>query len=877
MNFSTWRWRSLVSLTLCFVCVQLNAADIIRNYPMGEADDGAEIGQVADFTSDTVESADDGGVDPGGFDGNFVPLNGFGTYVAGRNDDSDFAIEFDGVSDFFQSPRFDPRDFGGSFQALSQGWVKPSSEGEGLPQTIWALGTDNGGVGITEEGFWRLNSGGNAGSLDTDAAVVFDEWVHVAVLRGGNNGTLYLDGSVVARNDGFWNGPGDFYLGVGPTEDDPFVGTIDDFIISAGGFDPFVDIKFLDADSLSGVFGDVTQDGIIDQADYERWSENVGFNNEQGVGDIATLLRGDVDQNGQVNFFDFDIIRNGAAAAGNSLSIPEPATGLLAVLALLGLLVGRRSRIHWRTRTGSVNAILIVIASVCLLPCSDGRSEVIVAEDFLYAQPTKGFGAGGGFTRQDYGGGQNGPAGAWQGRWVSVGDGAITGADISEETFNLETDMFSGVTRNGLSVNWLERDFEASATGDQLYFGITVRSSDEVAQPNATFTINDATGPAQIGMGLTAGGFQALLGVPEEGDDIGVLPGPDISDGLDAHRLIGKLELNAAGDDERLTVWLDPSDVETAENSIAVEADVIGGIADLGGNLRLDHRASPGLVFWEDLAVGTTWESVAEVAVPRLTVFADPEERGVHIQNTTGTSQEVTFLQLDSEEGIVDRRWTSLADQSVAGFAENNPTINRLTESSLFGSLNLQNNAAVSWGEIYRTGDLVVHVGTADGLLNVANVAFEALTVQPNSVGTDFDDNGAVDVNDIIALCSEVAAATNLAAFDLNQDGVVNGDDVQSFLDQAGSFPGDANLDGQVAFNDFLSLANGFGVTDPAPTWFSGDFDCSGDVAFLDFLVVANNFGSSAEAAASVPEPSAVLLLLFAALGISGWHRRNLG
>lgn len=330
----------LLSLSLPQFNSLLHAAVVVRNYPLGEEDNGAAIGEEASFTVDNVESDLDQ-VDV------VVDLFGFGTYVAGRNEESEFAISFDGQSDFFQAPPFDPRNFGGSFTALSQGWINPRSEGEGFSQTVWAVGTDNGGVGITEDGFWQLNSGGNAGSLVTETPVAFDEWVHLAVLRGGNNGTLYLNGSVIGRNDGFWNAPGEFYLGVGPTEEDAFFGSIDDFAISGfqdGSFDPVVDIRFLDPSALTGILGDVDQDGLVGQSDYDAWSVNVGFNNGLGVGDFSTLFRGDVDQNGSINFFDFQIIRTEALAAGNAIAVPEPTSQILLAISALAVLTLRRKR-----------------------------------------------------------------------------------------------------------------------------------------------------------------------------------------------------------------------------------------------------------------------------------------------------------------------------------------------------------------------------------------------------------------------------------------------------------------------------------------------------------------------------------------------------
>ena len=281
------------------------------------------------------------------------------------------------------------------------------------------------------------------------------------------------------------------------------------------------------------------------------------------------------------------------------------------------------------------------------------HAQLIVADDFLYSQPTKAFGAGGGFTRQDYGGGQHTDIGRWIGRWNSFGDGVITGTDIDSEafaeTFDPELDMFAGVTRNGLSDNWLDRDYSISGLdNDQtIYFGITMRGTIEEAAPNSTFTISGAGGASQIGMGFSEGGYRALLGDPEAEGISEVVFGPGLTDFLEPHRLIGKLEINASGNDERLTVWLDPTDVETGDESIEAEADVVGGLADFTGNLRLDHVASPGLMFWDDLAIGTTWESVANVSIPRVSLQVDTEDREVRWTNETGTPLDITFLQIE--------------------------------------------------------------------------------------------------------------------------------------------------------------------------------------------------------------------------------------
>ena len=53
--------------------------------------------------------------------------------------------------------------------------------------------------------------------------------------------------------------------------------------------------------------------------------------------------------------------------------------------------------------------------------------------------------------------------------------------------------------------------------------------------------------------------------------------------------------------------------------------------------------------------------------------------------------------------------------------------------------------------------------------------------------------------------------------------------------------PGDADLNGEINFPDFLALSAGFGKADS--TWSSGDFNGDGEVTFPDFLVLSSTFG----------------------------------
>ena len=92
--------------------------------------------------------------------------------------------------------------------------------------------------------------------------------------------------------------------------------------------------------------------------------------------------------------------------------------------------------------------------------------------------------------------------------------------------------------------------------------------------------------------------------------------------------------------------------------------------------------------------------------------------------------------------------------------------------------------------------------------------------------------------------------------------------------------PGDANLDGEVNFADFLTLSEHFGEgsSHDRRGWDEGDFDGNGEVDFPDFLILSENFGAVAAAnpsAAAVPEPTAVSLAFFGLLGLIGFRKRR--
>ena len=85
--------------------------------------------------------------------------------------------------------------------------------------------------------------------------------------------------------------------------------------------------------------------------------------------------------------------------------------------------------------------------------------------------------------------------------------------------------------------------------------------------------------------------------------------------------------------------------------------------------------------------------------------------------------------------------------------------------------------------------------------------------------------------------------------------------------------PGDANLDGDVGFPDFLLLSSHFGMSSG---WGDGDFGDDGDVAFGDFLILSEHFDQSMTPGlrpVPVPEPGGYVLVIIG-LGAIPLRRR---
>ena len=134
----------------------------------------------------------------------------------------------------------------------------------------------------------------------------------------------------------------------------------------------------------------------------------------------------------------------------------------------------------------------------------------------------------------------------------------------------------------------------------------------------------------------------------------------------------------------------------------------------------------------------------------------------------------------------------------------------------------------------------------------------------------DFDRSGALDVADIDLLTAGVVSGVGPAEFDLDGDGQFDNGDREVWVNElAGTYFGDANLDGEVNTRDLVVVLQGGQYEDTIAgnsTWGTGDFN--GDLEFTTSdLVAALQTGAYEQGPrmgtmAAVPEPSSGVLLL---------------
>jgi hypothetical protein len=206
---------------------------------------------------------------------------------------------------------------------------------------------------------------------------------------------------------------------------------------------------------------------------------------------------------------------------------------------------------------------------------------------------------------------------------------------------------------------------------------------------------------------------------------------------------------------DRLTVYIDPTGVETSNGSTLV------AMGEVATSLRDTANVNPrvfmsggfqmqGESFIDDVVIGTSWNDVATLTVPRLDLQVNTTSGVVTLVNNTGVDIDLAYYEILSESGALNvTGWNSLDDQNTdaAAWLENNPTANALRESNLTDSTTLTaGGGSLSLGAAFVTSgehDLLARWGTKQGeqgLLNlVGNVnyvttGFATSVPEPSSI-----------------------------------------------------------------------------------------------------------------------------------------------
>ena len=399
---NNWRGafaRLVATLPVVFLMSAISiAATVDRDYRMG--DDAAEGAVNGGSVSSTFDSA---GV-PG--QGQLVDLSAVNTptYVAisGRPDGvGGRGIQFDASQSQYLhgfnlgypqesfSAATHTTQTGGALDYLGiadrgfQFWVRPTST---AAQSL-VMDTNRHGARINSSGMFSMRY--NNVDYDSSLAVVPNTWYHVEVVRPAtatNGSRMFVNGvAVAAVTGGYDDDWADVVVGANTDGDDLgthtsipspvgftggtsefFSGIVDDlkmFVIGTststtpvnyGTFSLAVDNQFVAStvSGIKGIAGDVTNDGVLNQADKDAfiagWMDRRLVNGIQ-IGDMVSRGQGDLTLDGITNIQDLLLLQNALSGAGigtitpdELAGVPEPTTAVLIVLCSMAIPMRRR-------------------------------------------------------------------------------------------------------------------------------------------------------------------------------------------------------------------------------------------------------------------------------------------------------------------------------------------------------------------------------------------------------------------------------------------------------------------------------------------------------------------------------------------------------
>jgi len=245
-----------------------------------------------------------------------------------------------------------------------------------------------------------------------------------------------------------------------------------------------------------------------------------------------------------------------------------------------------------------------------------------------------------------------------------------------------------------------------------------------------------------------------------------------------------------------------------------------------GGEIGFDTRASA-------TAGGATESTFFEFDIDPALILPGENVIAVEIHQVSPTSSDTSFdLELKAAEeaggGLNVYYTTDDTDPRLMG-GELNPNAKQLTDEGF---------ALISSGKVTARS-------LVSGEWGPAVVA--QFNVDGGVTNPDLNNDSELTAADIDLLLSALSTGNKSPEFDINSDGDVNEDDRNYMIESVFStFLGDADLDQDVDFADFLILSSNFGNANTG--WSQGNFNGDSETGFTDFLLLSSNFGFKAAA-----------------------------
>lgn len=296
------------------------------------------------------------------------------------------------------------------------------------------------------------------------------------------------------------------------------------------------------------------------------------------------------------------------------------------------------------------------------------RTALLLEENFTYADGDLQ-GRNGGFAA---------PGASWDTAWTDADYGHASGKEYQTIGGQASMDQ-SGALTSGADPRTITREFTTGvAPGTTMYFAMKMGKNDgeggyslDYRFPDANARIGIVNNQFSIGLGSASATTPTAL-VEAGKHDV----------------LVGRLEFNVDGTNERLTVWRNPN-FEAGEPLLQVTADI--GTTSLGDEVDLYYgSASDGPKQWDDLRIATTFQAAdllrVDVGSTNSPLEGGCERWDLAPSYTNNVVSQMTFRQLGEFTATLDEITGSGGGISVRDRGATTGTLASLKRDGLFGS-----------------------------------------------------------------------------------------------------------------------------------------------------------------------------------------------